>query len=65
MKITETIDRECCESKDLKQMHSNSRPVGRFWYFCIHCGRHWEEQGGTEPGDGGMVALPWPWEDER
>jgi hypothetical protein len=42
MKITETIDRECCQQKDLKPV-IDSKLVGRQreFLFCVHCGaRH-------------------------
>jgi hypothetical protein len=60
MKITETITRECCDVRlDLICLPS---PIGRPYYFCKHCGRHFEDQGGSEPEAKGIVALPWPWE---
>ena len=61
MKIKETIERECCDPK--KDLHSLSEfPQGRPYYFCKHCGRHWEDTGGTEPESIGLRSLPFPWE---
>jgi len=38
MKITETIERECCDTrKDLKRMPT-PRGVKNEYYFCLHCG---------------------------
>ena len=60
MKITETITRECCNIRtDLIRLPS---PIGIRFYFCKHCGRHFEDHGGSEPEAKGIVALPWPWE---
>jgi hypothetical protein len=42
MKITETIQRECCDlRKDLKPIQGTPRIGNDHKYlFCIHCGRH-------------------------
>ena len=46
MKITETIERECCQPQDMrpykgdctdKNWMRNIKPL-----FCIHCGQIWE-----------------------
>ena len=43
MKIKETIERECCQSKDLRPL-IGSRSIGLIKYseykFCMHCARH-------------------------
>lgn len=66
MKIKETIERECCEVKDLRRMTNEGRPVGRPYFFCIHCGRHWEDLGmEITPGSdlpSGLQRMAWPWE---
>ena len=43
MKITETVTRDCCQSKDLKPVEG-SNLFGRSCAlkFCIHCGARWE-----------------------
>lgn len=58
MLIRETIDRECCLSKDLKkykgQVEASLQGHEKFLYFCQHCGQLWRETtqmdaaGGTE-----------------
>lgn len=42
MKITETIERECCNrEKDMKTYNGTGAPgIGVRW-FCIHCGQLW------------------------
>lgn len=61
MKIKETIERECCDAnRDLKRLLGS--PTGRPYYFCVHCGGHFEDQGGSEPESPGIQPLPWPWE---
>lgn len=42
MKITETIERECCEGQDLKRYmgvlkNSTINPI----FYCKHCGELW------------------------
>lgn len=67
MKIKEVIERECCAVEDLKPIHA--RPANRWYGFCIHCGRHWEDLGlESNPGSdtpSGLQPLPWPWENIR
>ena len=62
MKITETITRECCDLRRDPECMPN-RPIGKRYFFCKHCGRHYEDRGGSEPEANGIVALPWPWEE--
>lgn len=65
MKITETVERQCCDPrKDLETIRGH--PRGRIFLFCKHCGRHWEDHGSLTPeGNGGIVALAWPWEESK
>lgn len=58
MKIKETVERECCQPRDLKPfkglvtkaLNSSRKDL----FFCVHCGRIWRETarmdaaGGTE-----------------
>lgn len=58
MKIKETVERECCQAKDLKPYRgSMTKELKKYkddLFFCIHCGRIWRETtrmdaaGGTE-----------------
>lgn len=44
MKITETVERECCEPKDLKKYHGvlkSAHPEADL-FFCVHCGEIWD-----------------------
>lgn len=43
MKITETVERECCKSQDLKPMVTTN------YYFCVHCGNHWKRRATNGP----------------
>lgn len=66
-KIKETIERDCCHpTKDLKHLDAPSRPKGRRYFYCIHCGRQWKDLGmESTPGSdvpSGLQALPYPWE---
>lgn len=42
MKITETVNRDCCQSKDLKVVEGSPlRGRDPLYKFCVHCGaRH-------------------------
>ena len=48
MKIKETIERECCEPKDLKRYHGIARRMQAIMhpvtdlFFCVHCGELWD-----------------------
>ena len=59
--ITDTIRRPCCHpEKDLVRIGlCDPAIVGRKFYYCVHCGRHWEDQGGSEPDSPGLQPLPW------
>lgn len=61
MIIKETVTRQCCEQRDLVCM-TDADPGRQFWWFCKHCGRHWQDHGGSEPEAKGFQPLPWPWE---
>lgn len=64
MKITETIERECCQSKDLKPMagvYQRIIGMGPTWKFCVHCGRAHALRK-DQDGDHVYVGQPWPWE---
>lgn len=43
LKIKETVERECCQTRDLRPIHG-SPIVGRIpkYMFCVHCGRQHE-----------------------
>lgn len=44
VKIKETIERDCCQSKDLKTCHTQMKPApgGKGTVtFCTHCGQLW------------------------
>jgi len=43
MKITETVDRECCQRQDMKPYNGKiGAEVKRFRpRFCVHCGQVW------------------------
>lgn len=64
MKIKQTIERECCNVRD-DLVRLVGSPCGRRYYFCKHCGRHFEDHGGSEPEAKGIQPLPWPWEEEE
>jgi len=44
MKSKETIERECCMGKDLKEYKGikDKKLIGRI-FFCIYCGQGWWE----------------------
>lgn len=58
MKIKETIERNCCEHRDLKPYRGLMSPMLEKYvkdlYFCVHCGKVWrhttqmDAAGGTE-----------------
>jgi len=50
IKITETIERFCCEPKDLKKYegaHNDEEPKNVKW-FCQYCGQLWENHTYTD-----------------
>ncbi len=63
MIIVEKIERECCDArKDLTPIRTSNKTACLYYYFCKHCGRHWRDEGGSEPDSPGLQPLPWPWE---
>jgi hypothetical protein len=71
MKITETIERECCRwpgdleaynGKKVKQF-PESGPASRI-YFCKHCGQLWHSIRRPGEMDGGRerLEIEWTWE---
>lgn len=49
MKITETIERECCQPGDLEQYkagYPKSYPLPGTLKYCRHCGQWWGVRGG-------------------
>lgn len=43
MKITETINRDCCQQRDLRPVEGTKRIHGHDEFmFCVHCGRYHE-----------------------
>lgn len=41
MKVTETIERECCQRKDLKPVAGTPKfGSDPEFVFCVHCGSH-------------------------
>ena len=67
MKIKETIERECCQAADLAAFTTETRLDGmtcrsRYFRWCRHCGRHWQDHGGSEPEAKGWQPIAWPWE---
>ena len=42
MKITETIERDCCQEQDLKPYHGDKTKSFLVpTHYCIHCGQLW------------------------
>lgn len=65
MLIEETVFRECCDAnRDLVPIPGAPKACGAKtkWYFCRHCGKHFEDLGGSEPESPGLQPCPWPWE---
>lgn len=69
MKIKETIERECCQTKDLLPIvpvDSSPLVVGGVWLFsfCKYCGRHFKLAHAMDSSGNGSnevwIALPWP-----
>lgn len=48
MKIKETVERECCEIKDLKLYNGKLPPdikLNEKIWFCPYCGQFWYNEG--------------------
>lgn len=41
IKITETMERDCCERVDLKEYKGRDNRIHEKLYFCKHCGQYW------------------------
>lgn len=43
MKISETVERDCCQQRDFKPVEG-TKIIGRIpsLVFCQHCGHYWE-----------------------
>lgn len=66
MKIQETIERDCCQSRDLKPLPGSAK-IGMDWKykFCIYCGRHHEYtyyNDGVDSNSRAYIPMLWPWE---
>lgn len=66
MKITETIERECCQRSDLKplQQSPKSGHIPRYM-FCKYCGTHHQMHSFTDPAGGSdweYRPIPPPWQ---
>lgn len=62
MKIKETVERDCCMTRDLKNLPHAFQVR---YMFCIHCGRHWTDERFCDAAgsmDTRLVPCPWPWE---
>lgn len=59
MKITETIERECCQPNDLAQYQGN--PIMSHskhpFKFCKHCGQVWAWVRSAGEIDGGLERV--------
>jgi hypothetical protein len=70
MKITETIERECCKWPDDLKDYFGKRPEGfpsaggskgKIW-FCKHCGQLWHMDRALGEMDYGLEQLIIAWE---
>ncbi len=60
MKITETIERECCDERkgDLQPYMGAAEFDGkRAFFFCIHCGQVWVEDRRMDAAGGSETYL--------
>lgn len=48
IKIKETIERDCCEQKDLKEYKGRDAHIHNQIFFCQHCGQLWENEKYTD-----------------
>lgn len=64
MKIKETIERDCCDTrKDLVFMKKDQHHTE--YFFCKFCGRHWETErymDAAGSSDTRLIPIKWPWE---
>lgn len=66
MKITQTVQRDCCQQSDLRPLEGTPKR-GRTpeWMFCLHCGRQHRIHTFTDPAgasDWDYQPAHWPWE---
>jgi hypothetical protein len=54
MKIKETIERECCEDRDMKRYRGlfSTMPQLKDAVFCIHCGNIFTKESYTDAAGG-------------
>jgi hypothetical protein len=60
VKITETVDRECCHpTRDLKLYQGlRFKDAGnRKYHFCVHCGQFWTWNRAAGEMDGGLEKV--------
>ncbi len=75
MIVTEKLERDCCQYKDLRPLNgmvnntANRMMNGRNkeFMFCVHCGRHHEytrymDAAGSSEWE--YRPMKWPWEDK-
>lgn len=66
MKVTETVQRECCQPRDLKPVEGTPRRGRDAEYvFCVHCGK-WHEYDSFMDAAGSRdwryKPMPVPWD---
>ena len=57
LKIKETIERECCEQRDLKDYRGEVDTLRRGLKFCIHCGQLFHTTSQTDAAGGIETVL--------
>ena len=59
MKITETIERECCQQKDMRPYRGKLSPLLKVNkpLFCVHCGQVWIHVSQMDPAGGTETVL--------
>ena len=69
MKITETVERHCCQTRDFKPLEGTPKSAtgDPEWVFCVHCGRrHRYDAMRDEAGCSYWEYIPteMPWDDK-
>lgn len=68
MKITETIERNCCQwSRDMLKYHGKppkNYPKDHSIWFCTHCGQLWHSHRSPGEMDYGLEKLDIAWTGE-
>ena len=65
MKIKETVERDCCQPRDLKPVEGSPKRGRDYVYvFCIHCGHQhtiatFMDAAGSSDWEYRKVAVPW------